>query len=87
MSAPELDAAFLDPFRIEAWLRTGASPLGLAGQVGALMASCALESKHTLGPVSSENSLLLPDGSKLTRAERSVHASACERKKQSTSSE
>jgi hypothetical protein len=44
MSASELAAAFLDPTRIEAWLRTGASPLGLAGQVGALMASCALES-------------------------------------------
>jgi hypothetical protein len=35
---------FLDPDRIEGWLRTGASPLGLAGQVGALIASCALES-------------------------------------------
>ncbi len=35
---------FLDPARIEAWLRTGASPLGLAGLVGALVASCALES-------------------------------------------
>jgi hypothetical protein len=44
MSASELAAAFLDPLRIEAWLRTGASPLDLAGQVGALMASCALES-------------------------------------------
>ena len=44
MSASELAAAFLDPARIEAWLRNGASPLGLAGQVGALMASCALES-------------------------------------------
>jgi hypothetical protein len=44
MSASELAAAFLDPTRIEAWLRTGASPHGLAGQVGALMASCALES-------------------------------------------
>jgi WD40 repeat protein len=37
-------AAFFDPARIEAWLRTGASPLGLAGQVGALMASCAIDS-------------------------------------------
>jgi hypothetical protein len=36
--------SYFDPARIEAWLRTGASPLGLAGQVGALMASCALES-------------------------------------------
>jgi hypothetical protein len=44
MSASELAAAFLDPARIEAWLRTGASPIGLAGQVGALIASCALES-------------------------------------------
>jgi hypothetical protein len=44
MSASELAVAFLDPLRIEAWLRTGASPLGLAGQVGALMTSCALES-------------------------------------------
>jgi hypothetical protein len=44
MSASELVWAFLDPARIEAWLRTGASPLGLAGQVGALIASCALES-------------------------------------------
>ena len=44
MSASELAVAFLDPARIEAWLRTGASPLGLAGQVGALIASCALES-------------------------------------------
>ena len=44
MSAPELAGAFLDPARIDAWLRNGASPLGLAGQVGALMASCALES-------------------------------------------
>ena len=44
MSASELAAAFMDPARIEAWLRNGASPLGLAGQVGALMASCALES-------------------------------------------
>jgi hypothetical protein len=44
MSASELAAAFLDPLRIEAWLRTGALPLDLAGQVGALMASCALES-------------------------------------------
>jgi hypothetical protein len=44
MSASELAGAFLDPVRIEAWLRTGASPLVLAGQVGALMASCALES-------------------------------------------
>ncbi len=44
MSASELAAAFLNPARIEAWLRNGASPLGLAGQVGALMASCALES-------------------------------------------
>ena len=35
--------SFLDPARLEAWLRTGASPLGLAGQVGALMVSCALE--------------------------------------------
>jgi hypothetical protein len=44
MSASDLAWAFLDPARIEAWLRTGASPLGLAGQVGALLASCALES-------------------------------------------
>jgi hypothetical protein len=44
MSASELAGAFLDPARIEGWLRTGASPLGLAGQVGALVASCALES-------------------------------------------
>jgi hypothetical protein len=44
MCASELATAFLDPARIEAWLKTGASPLGLAGQVGALMASCALES-------------------------------------------
>jgi hypothetical protein len=44
MSASELAAAFSDPARIEAWLRIGASPLGLAGQVGALMASCTLES-------------------------------------------
>jgi hypothetical protein len=44
LSAPELAVAFLDPLRIEGWLRTGASPLGLAGQVGALIASCALES-------------------------------------------
>jgi len=44
MSASELAAAFMDPARIEAWLRNGASPLGLVGQVGALMASCALES-------------------------------------------
>jgi hypothetical protein len=44
MSASELAAAFMDPARIEAWLRNGASPLGLAGQVGALMVSCALES-------------------------------------------
>jgi hypothetical protein len=44
MSASELAAAFFDPARIEAWLRNGASPLGLAGQVSALMASCALES-------------------------------------------
>jgi hypothetical protein len=44
MSASELAATFLDPARIEAWLRNGASPLGLAGQVGALVASCALES-------------------------------------------
>jgi hypothetical protein len=44
MSASELAWAFLDPARIEAWLRTGASPLGLVGQVGALVASCALES-------------------------------------------
>jgi hypothetical protein len=44
MSASELVSAFLDPARIEAWLRTGASLLGLAGQVGALIASCALES-------------------------------------------
>ena len=35
---------YFDPVRIEAWLRTGASPLGLAGEVGALMTSCALES-------------------------------------------
>jgi len=27
MSASELAEAFLDPLRIEAWLRTGASPL------------------------------------------------------------
>jgi hypothetical protein len=47
MSASELAVAFLDPARIEAWLRTGASPLGLAGQVGALIASCALESSIT----------------------------------------
>ena len=33
----------MDPARIEAWLRTGASPLDLAGQVGALIAFCALE--------------------------------------------
>jgi hypothetical protein len=44
MSVSELAAAFLDPGRIEVWLRTGASPLGLAGQVGALISSCALES-------------------------------------------
>jgi hypothetical protein len=44
MSASELTVAFLDPARIEGWLRTGASPLGLAGQVGDLVASCALES-------------------------------------------
>jgi hypothetical protein len=44
MSASELAGAFFDPARIEGWLRTGASPLGLAGQVGALVASCALES-------------------------------------------
>ena len=44
MSASELLEAFVDPASIEAWLRTGASPLGLAGLVGALMASCALES-------------------------------------------
>jgi hypothetical protein len=36
--------SYFDPVRIEAWLRTGASPLGLAGEVGALMTSCALES-------------------------------------------
>jgi hypothetical protein len=36
--------SYFDPVRIEAWLRTGASPLGLAGQVCALIASCALES-------------------------------------------
>jgi hypothetical protein len=35
--------SYFDPVRIEAWLRTGASPLGLAGEVGALMTSCALE--------------------------------------------
>jgi hypothetical protein len=44
MSASDLVAAFSDPVKIEAWLSTGDSPLGLAGQVGALMASCALES-------------------------------------------
>jgi hypothetical protein len=44
MSASELTADFLDPARIEVWLRTGASPIGLTGQVGALIASCALES-------------------------------------------
>jgi hypothetical protein len=44
ISASELAGAFLDPARIERWLRTGASPLGLVGQVGALLASCALES-------------------------------------------
>jgi hypothetical protein len=36
--------SYFDPVRIEAWLRTGASPLGLAGEVGALMTSWALES-------------------------------------------
>jgi hypothetical protein len=36
--------SYFDPVKIEAWLRTGASPLGLAGQVGALIVSCALES-------------------------------------------
>jgi hypothetical protein len=44
MSASELAGAFWDPARIEAWLRTGASPIALAGQVGALIAFCALES-------------------------------------------
>jgi hypothetical protein len=44
MSASELAGAFTNPARIDAWLRHGASPLGLAGQVGALIASCALES-------------------------------------------
>jgi hypothetical protein len=44
MFASKLAESFLEPVSIEAWLRTGASPLGLAGQVGALMASCALES-------------------------------------------
>jgi hypothetical protein len=51
MSASELAGAFFDPARIEAWLRAGASPgrawqvvALMAGQVGALMASCALES-------------------------------------------
>ena len=39
-----LAESYFDPLRIEAWLRTGASPLGLAGEVGALMTSCALES-------------------------------------------
>jgi ankyrin repeat protein len=33
-----------DPVRITSWLTTGASPLGLADQVGALIASCALDS-------------------------------------------
>ena len=41
MSSSELAAAFLDPARIEAWLRNGASLLGLTVQVGALMAPCA----------------------------------------------
>ena len=46
MFASELAGAFFGPASIEAWLtrRTGASTLGLAGQVSALMASCALES-------------------------------------------
>jgi hypothetical protein len=44
MSATELAAAFFDPAGIEAWLRTGASQLGLAGPVGARMASCAIDS-------------------------------------------
>ncbi len=44
MTASELVVVFLDPVRIEARLRTVASPLDLTGQVGALMASCALES-------------------------------------------
>jgi hypothetical protein len=44
MSATELAAAFFDPAGIEAWLSTGASQLGLAGPVGALMASCAIDS-------------------------------------------
>ncbi len=35
---------YFDPANIEAWLRTGAPLFLLAGQVGALMASCALES-------------------------------------------
>ena len=39
-----LAESYFDPLRIEAWLRTGASPLGLAGEVGALMTSCAIES-------------------------------------------
>jgi hypothetical protein len=44
MSETELTTAFLDPDRIQVGMRTGASPIGLLGQVGALMTSSALES-------------------------------------------
>jgi hypothetical protein len=44
MFSSKLAESFLDPVSIEAWLRTGVSPLGLTGQVGALIASCTLES-------------------------------------------